>query len=103
MALVTLNTYDVGDLIRCSVVFATIAGVDTDPTTVIFRYQDPSGNITVWTFGVDVEVVQDAVGRYHADVSIDEEGSWFYRWEGTGVLQGAGESTFLIRDSKFTA
>jgi len=85
------------------VIFATTAGVDTDPTVVTFRFLDPAGTTTVWVFGVDVEVIRDAVGRYHADIPIDQEGTWFYRWEGTGALQGAGESTFLIRDSKFTA
>lgn len=104
MATVTIYTYDVGDKIRCSVRFATIAGVDTDPTTIVFRWLDPSGNASSETFGAPgASIVQDAVGHYHRDVSIDEEGEWFYRWEGTGVIQGAGEKSFLIRDSKFTA
>lgn len=102
MATQVVNTYDVGQEIRTAVTFA-VSGVNTDPTAVIFRYLDPSGNVTVWTFGVDPEVVNDAVGLYHADVSIDEEGSWFYRWEGTGVVEAAKEHTFLVRDSKFTA
>jgi len=103
MATVTVYTYDVGDMIRCSVRFATIAGVNTDPTVVTFRWLDPSGNAASDVFGTPGSlVVQDAVGLYHRDVSIDEEGQWFYRWEGTGVIQGAGEKSFLIRDSKFT-
>ena len=104
MATVTTYTYDVGDKIRCSVRFATIAGVDTDPTAVVFKWLDPSGNAASDTYGDPGSlVVRDSAGNYHRDVSIDEEGQWFYRWEGTGAIQGAGEKSFLIRDSKFTA
>jgi hypothetical protein len=104
MATTITYTYDVGDKIRCSVHFATVDGVNTDPTTITFKWLDPSGNEASDTFGDPGSlVVNTAVGYYHRDVSIDEEGQWFYRWEGTGVIQGAGEKSFLIRDSKFTA
>lgn len=96
------NTYDVGDSIRCTIEFRTIAGVLTDPTKVYFKYQDPSGNEITLEYGVDVAVVRDAMGLYHSDISIDEEGWWYYRWEGTGVLVGACEFYFMVRDSKFT-
>ena len=57
-----VNTYDVGQEVRSDVDF-TVATVLTDPTTVTFMFLDPSGTTTTWVFGVDPEVVQDAVGR----------------------------------------
>lgn len=101
MAVVTTNTYDIGDRIRSSVEFRTTAGALTNPTTIIFRYKDPSENITILTYGVDAAVIRDATGQYHVDVDIDEAGTWHYRWEGTGVLVGAVENWFKIRESEF--
>jgi hypothetical protein len=101
MAIVTTNTYDIGDRIRSNVEFRTIASVLTDPTTIVFKYKDPSENTTTLTFGVDAAVVKDAVGAYHVDWDIDESGTWHYRWEGTGALVGAVENWFLIRASEF--
>jgi len=103
MAVQDTNVYDVGQEVRSTVVFA-IAGVATDPTTIIFRYRDPSGNVTSSTFGVPGSiVVNDAVGNYHADWILDEEGRWYYRWEGTGAVDAAAEHNLEVRDSLFTA
>lgn len=95
------NIYDVGDSIRTAVSFQNIAGVATDPTTITLKIQDPSGNETTLVFGVDAAVVKDAVGLYHSDVTIDENGDWYYRWEGIGALIGAAEFLFRIRESEF--
>ena len=100
MATLTVNTYDIGDSIRCTITFATTAGVPTDPTTVTFKYRDPSGNEVTWVFGVDPEVIKDDTGDYHADVTLDEDGLWYYRWEGTGALIGAAEHGWYARRSE---
>lgn len=102
MATYEVNTYDVGQEVRSDVDF-TVAGVLTDPTTITFMFLDPSGTTTTWVFGVDPEVVQDGVGEYHADWTLDEEGGWYYRWEGTGTLDASAERYLEVRDSKFTA
>lgn len=101
MAVQAVNTYDVGQEVNFSVVFA-VAGVDTDPTAVFFRTLDPGGTITSYTFGVGIVIVQDAVGRFHANITLDQEGGWYYRWEGTGVVIAAREHYCEVRDSKFT-
>ena len=129
MATYEVNTYDVGQEVRSDVDF-TVAGVLTDPTTITFMFLDPSGTTTTWVFGVDPEVVQDGVGEYHADWTtsgstpntqvvvdpevvqdgvgeyhadwtLDEEGGWYYRWEGTGTVIAAAERYFEVRESKF--
>lgn len=95
------NRYDVGDRIRLSVVFQTLSGIDTDPTTIVCKHRDPSGNIATKTYGSDAEVVKVATGRYYLDLDIDEEGQWAYRWNGTGNVVAAGEQTFIARESAF--
>jgi hypothetical protein len=95
------NTYDVGDLVRVTGTWEDSAGVDTDPTALTFAFTDPSANTTTYTYGVDAELVKSAVGIYCVDVSIDEHGTWRYRFASTGTGQAAAESYFLVRDSRF--
>jgi hypothetical protein len=102
MATFDTNTYDYLDRIRISVTFTTVAGVAVDPVTVRARYMVPSGTITVLTFGVDAAVIRTGAGLYYTDIDIDEEGRYYYRWEGTGAgAQGAAERAFEIRETQF--
>ena len=95
------NVYDKGDLVRCSGAFTDAAGDACDPTGVVFKFQDPSGNETTYTYGTDSELVKDSVGNYHVDVDTDEVGYWYYRFEGTGTGQAAGEASFIVRETEF--
>ena len=97
----TTNPYDKGDLVRVSVAFTDLAGAAVDPTAVTVRVKPPTGTLVVWVYGTDAEVVKDATGAYHADVDIDETGSWYFRWEGTGAAQAAAERLFTVRGSAF--
>ena len=90
--------YIVGDLVRVYVNFVA-SGLPTDPTTVILKYKSPGGTVTTWTFGVDTQVVKDSVGNYRADINANAGGTWYFRWEGTGVSQGAGQDSFVITAS----
>lgn len=83
--MVATKSYDVGDDVTEAVEFQ-VASVDTDPTTVHFRYQKPDGSETVLLYGTDSEVVKDATGKYHVTLNPDAPGIWRYRWEGTGNL-----------------
>jgi hypothetical protein len=94
------NTYDVGDLVRVTGTFTNAASVAQDPTAVLFKYKDPSGNKTTLTYNTDVSVVKSATGVYYVDVDVDEIGRWYYRWQGTGTGQSAGESYFDAQASR---
>lgn len=97
----TINTYDVGGLIRCSAVFTSIAGAAVDPTVVKFKYRTPSGTIATYTYGIDAALVKDSTGHYHVDVDATRDGMWFYRFESTGAGQAAEEHGFFIANSEF--
>jgi len=96
-----MAVYDRGDLIRCSAAFTDADDNAQDPTAVYFKFKDPGGNITTYTYGSDAELVKDSTGNYHVDVNADEVGTWYYRFYSTGTGQAAGESEFDIQPSRF--
>ncbi len=95
------NTYDKGDKIRISATFQDANGTDMDPTTITVKHKKPDGTVITWVYGTDTEVVKDAVGKYHADITLDQSGTWLYRFEGTGSVVAAGEEVFHVRKSLF--
>jgi hypothetical protein len=101
MTTATTNTYDIGDQVRTSVAFTTTVGTPVDPTAVTFRLRKPSGIISILVYGVDAAVVKDSVGNYHVDVTVDLQGIFAYRYEGTGAAVAACEGRFVAQNSDF--
>ena len=97
------NEYPKKSLIKVSAIFKDDNGADADPTTVTLIVIDPAGLKTSYVYLTDVEVVRDSLGHFHAAFSADLEGRYFYRWEGEGAVQAAGEWVYQIVDSKFYA
>lgn len=93
----TINVYDVGDLVTVSGAFTDVAGLPADPATVSLAFVDPSGNVTTYLYLTDVQVVKDSTGNYHVDVNADEAGDWHYRWIATGTGQGAQLGQFAVK------
>lgn len=91
--------YDKGDKVHLTAAFS-VGGVDTDPTAVVCKVKDPSGNVDVYTFALG-QVTKSSVGHYYKDISIDESGEWFYRWEGTGAMEAAEETHLVAEVSEF--
>lgn len=94
-----MSTINPGDVVRVSTdpPFTNSTGVATDPTTVMLRWKaGRHGEETVWIYGTDAEVVRDSAGTFHADITVTEALPYFYRWEGTGTVQAAEASAFLV-------
>lgn len=88
--------YDKGDTIRVTCTFKNSAGVDTDPTAVVARVQDPAGVETTPT------VTKSATGIYYIDVTPSLSGTYYYRFEGTGALVAASpDGHFNVKASEF--
>lgn len=96
-----MNEYDKGDKIRCRASFY-LDGTLTDPAGIVFKFLDPDGTETSYTYGTDAELVKDSTGSYHVDVDGTTSGTWAYRWESTGGAQAADESEFYILRSVFS-
>ena len=44
------------------------------------------------------EIVHDSVGKYHADISVNQSGKWSYRWQ---AAQAGDEGEFIVEASAF--
>lgn len=91
-----MNQYQPGDAVRCSVEFRNLDGTLADPSTVVAKYRNGTGAVTTKTYGSDAEVVRDATGLYHIDISPDAAGTWYYRFAGTGTVIAAVERSFRV-------
>lgn len=96
----TANKYQIGEGFRLQAVFE-VSDINTDPTTVTFKIKNPSNVITTYVYGVALEVIKDAVGIYHMDITVSAEGNWWYRVEGTGACIAAYENPFVGIASQF--
>lgn len=93
--------YNIGDIVRVTAFF-TIDGVATDPSSgPTCKYKDPTPTTVSKTYPGDAEIVKDATGRYHRDITIDQSGTWYYNWAGTGTAQGAEEGSFEVEETEF--
>jgi hypothetical protein len=76
------------------------AGAYADPTTITVKLADPHGILTTFLYGLDPEVVRDAVGRYHMDLTTGSTpGRWVYRYEGDGAVEAGDEEGFRVMTS----
>jgi len=90
------NKYTNGQRLRISAEWRD-AGALVDPSTVRFKYKPPSAaDTTTLLYGVDAALVKDAVGQYHVDLDLDDDGTWSYRYEAVGGFQGAYQNKFKV-------
>ena len=94
-----VNTYDKGDAVRLKGTF-TVSSVNTDPTTIILKVKDSDGTISTYTYAGGT-ITRSATGIYYKDVTVSNDGLWYYRFEGTGAVIAAGEGSFEVRRSEF--
>jgi hypothetical protein len=94
------NTYEKGDLVRLSAIFS-VSGTATDPDSVTVKVKGPDKVEVPKVYGSDAEVVRDSAGNYHYDLTVDQFGRWFYRWEGTGAVEVAKDGHLFVKHSAF--
>lgn len=97
----TINTHDLGDLVRCTGAFTDSSDAYVDPDVVKFSYIAPGASAVTLEYGVDAALVKTATGRYRVDVNANLAGTWFYRFFSTGTKQAANESEFVVANSRF--
>ena len=93
--------YDVGDMIRCSVVFKDLNGTVIDPTTVVLKIKKPNNSLVTYNYLADAELIKDSVGNYHYDFLITLDGMHTFGWFGSGNMSAVETSTFFVNPSKF--
>jgi hypothetical protein len=93
--------YHVGDMIRLTALW-TVDKSPTDPTAISLKFKNHAGTETEYIYGEDPEIEKDGTGDYHADIPLDHDGTWHYRWEGTGAAHAAEESSFEVEETEFS-
>lgn len=74
------NTWQYGNAITLTGEFENEDGDLTDPPVAKVSVLDPSGTLTTYQFGVDVEVTNESTGVYSIDILGNQVGIWYYRW-----------------------
>lgn len=61
-------------------------GVPIDPNTVEFKLREPDLTVLTYEYGTDPEVVRTVAGTYYISVLLDQEGTYHWKWTGTGAI-----------------
>lgn len=91
-----MPTFDVGDVAIMRAKFRDPESKEpVDPTAVVFRVRKPDGT------GVEnTNADNPEVGEYVARIPVDQSGEWWWRADGTGEVEGSGETHFRVRARK---
>ena len=88
--------------VRVAINFQDENRTDTDPSTVTFKLFSPVGATTSYVYGTDAALIKAKTGDYYIDVTPDQSGRWYYRWESTGTNSTiAIEGSFVVQRSPF--
>jgi len=95
------SKYDYGDHVRLSATFLDFNGDAADPDVdVILRVMAPNGAVNVYQYSL-AQITRDGVGLYSYIQKVEQEGDWYYRFEGTDDPTAAAEYWFHVQDSVF--
>jgi hypothetical protein len=92
--------YDIGEPVTISALYRNTAGVITNPTTVTLRYRNPAGTVTVKQ---QADLTNPSTGLWTYNITPDQSGVWWYRFEGTGAAAAIEEHFFYVRVRRVAA
>jgi len=96
-----LNEYTKGGLLRLTYQCKDINSAPIDPGDFTVKIKDPTGTVSSFIYGTDIEVVRLDTGLFKIDVSLTESGLWHHRAQVSGLGQSAVERSFFVQPSKF--
>ncbi len=91
----SVNEYDIGDRVTLQATFSDEDGIPTNPGTVVCKVKDPAGATAT------PSATEYATGVWRAQVDLDQEGTWYYRFEGTTPVVAAGEGQLYTKPTQF--
>ena len=92
----------VGTTRRIEVDVTNLSGEPADPDTLLVKIRNgEEEETTSLKYGEDEALVRSDEGRYYVDLDLDHPGSWAFRAEADGELEGAAEAQFYVADSVF--
>jgi hypothetical protein len=82
------------------------AGQATDPTAVTLAIKKPDGTHLVYAWPTpgagQLLLTREVLGRFYADVLLDQAGEWAYHLAGTGAVTAAAQG-YLVVDRDWAA
>ena len=81
-----------GQVVRLSGQVTDITGVLADPSSMVLKVKTPDGITTSYS----TTLIHDGSGLYHYDLPLTQAGEHYYRWEATGVDQGAVQDILYV-------
>ena len=88
--------YITGDAVTLTATFKDSSGALADPTDVTLEVQDPNGTITTYTYSLST-ITKSSTGIYTRNVSLTDNGTWEYEWQGTGAVAKVGNGRINVR------
>jgi hypothetical protein len=89
-----VNEYEVGDVAVLRATF-NVDGTPTSPTALEAEVRKPSGLVSTYHIAPG-EIDELSDGVFELKVSTDEEGDWWYEFEGTGAAEGTKRGGFRV-------
>lgn len=75
-----------------------LLGVPTDPTIVTCTSRSPLGTVSTLTYPNEAFIRRSA-GLFEASILVDEAGTWIFRGESAGIVDGVNEMTQQVEAS----
>lgn len=80
--------------------FKNASGVDADPSAVTLRLRRPDGSTLVYAWPTpgagELALNREALGRFYADVLLDQAGEWRYTLRGSGAVVAAATGRLVV-------
>lgn len=86
--------YNLNDTWEPTVTF-TVDGAATDPTTVTLTVIPPDKSPDTYTYAGGT-VTKDGTGVYSKQITLDQRGVWYCKYDGTGACQASAEGTITV-------
>lgn len=94
-----MNMYDAGNMVTITTTFTNASGVAVNPSSVTLRVMDPNNIETDYMLGT---LTNPTTGVFSQNVTVLTSGIWRYRWEATGTLVAASDSSFIVSATPFS-
>lgn len=89
------SLYTPGQSAVLTVTWRDDQGALIDPVTISLALTLPDSSVVAYVYDTDPEVVRVSQGVYRVVRTVDQPGTWRWRWEATGVLADAQEGAFF--------